>query len=255
MRRRALLTVAAAGALLAGGCSDGTGPGEALTAEEEASLIEALGSAGLIAAAGPLTFGAVVAQADELGAAGGQSVVGYQMQLVFTGGLEAEAVSTGLLGWTQLNTGANTVATAFNTGVVHPAAGFPATLDEAIGNGTEGNGIHYIRSSGSIYLADAGRFTMSAAAFGATDECPDVPAPIAGFSITSCRFATGTMAGSFDFEATLIAGTGAGSFSQPPTAYDVPAVRVELVIDVQGVAELRAALGIPRRPVLTPEGE
>ena len=254
MRRRALLTVAAAGALLAGGCSDGTGPGEALTAEEEASLIEALGSAGLIAAAGPLTFGAVVAQADELGAAGGQSVVGYQMQLVFTGGLEAEAVSTGLLGWTQLNTGANTVATAFNTGVVHPAAGFPATLDEAIGNGTEGNGIHY-SSSGSIYLADAGRFTMSAAAFGATDECPDVPAPIAGFSITSCRFATGTMAGSFDFEATLIAGTGAGSFSQPPTAYEVPAVRVELVIDVQGVAELRAALGIPRRPALTPEDE
>jgi hypothetical protein len=255
MRPRVLLPLAAAAAMLSAGCGDGTGPGGALTAEEEASLIEALGSAGLIAAAGPLTFGAVVAQADDLGAAGGQSAVGYQMQLVFTGDLEAEAVSTGLLGWTQLNTGANTVATAFNTGVVQPQAAFPATLDEAIGDGTEGNGIHYIRSSGSIYLADAGHFTMSSAAFGATDECPDVPAPASGFTITSCRFATGTMAGSYDFEATLIAGTGAASFSQQPTAYDLPAVRVELVIGVQGVAGLRAALGIPKRPTLTPEDE
>jgi len=255
MRPRVLLPLAAAAAMLFAGCGDGTGPGGALTAEEEASLIEALGSAGLIAAAGPLTFGAVVAQADDLGAAGGQSAVGYQMQIVFTGGLEAEAVSTGLLGWTQLNTGANTVATAFNTGVVQPGGGFPATLDEAIGDGTEGNGIHYISSSGSIYLADAGRFTMSSAVFGATDECPDVPAPIAGFSITSCRFATGTMAGSFDFEATLITGTGAATFSQPPTAYAVPTVRVELVIDVQGVSELRSALGVVARPAFTPEDE
>ena len=253
MPARVLLAAAAAAALLSAGCGDGAGPGGAMTAEEEASLIDALGSAGLIAAAGPLTFGTVVAQADALGAAGGQSAIGYQMQLVFTGDLDAEAVSTGLLGWTALNTGANTVATAFNTGVVHPAAGFPTTLDEAIGDGTEGNGIHYIRSSGSIYLADAGRFTMASAAFGATGECPDVPAPIAGFSITSCRFATGAMTGSFDFEATLITGTGAGTFSQPLTTYDVPAVRLELVIDVQGVAELRAALGLPARPALTPE--
>ena len=61
------------------------------------------------------------------------------------------------------------------------------------------------------------------------------------------------MTGSFDFEATLITGTGAGTFSQPPTTYDVPAVRLELVIDVRGVAELRAALGLPARLALTPE--
>ena len=255
MRSPVLLGIVAAAALLSGGCGDGTGAGEAMTAEEEASLIEALGSAGLIAAAGPLTFGVVVAQADELGAAGGQAAVGYQMQLVFTGDLEAEAVSTGLLGWTGLNTGTNTVATAFNAGVVHPAAGFPAMVDEPIGEGTEANGVHYIRSSESIYLANAGRFTMSSAAFGTTDACPEVPEPIVGFSITSCRFATGTMAGSFDFEATLIAGTGAGTFTQPPTSYDVPAVRVELVIDVQGAAELRAALGLPAKPALTPGDE
>ncbi len=250
MRAGLLLTVSAAG-LLASGCGEGTGPGEAMTAEEEAALIEALGSAGLIAAAGPLTFGAVVAQADELGTAGGQAAVGYQMQLVFTGGLVAEAVSTGVLGWTGLDTGARTVATAFNASVLRPELGFPMTLDEQIGGSAPGSGIHYIKSSGSIYLADTGTFTMSSGTFGAMADCPDLPDPIEGFAVTACRYATGTMAGSFDFDATLITGSGAGSFSQPQTAFDVPAVRVELVIDVDQPADLRAALGVPA-PRLAP---
>jgi hypothetical protein len=252
MRTGSLLVSIAAAGLLASGCGEGTGPGEAMTAEEEAALIEALGSAGLIAAAGPLTFGAVVAQADELGTTGGQSAVGYQMQLVFTGGLVAEAVSTGVLGWSGLNTGSGTVATAFNASVLLPELGFPMALNEPIGGGGPGSGVHYINASGSIYLADAGTFTMSSGTFGAMADCPDLPEPIQGFAITACRYATGAMTGSFDFDATLIAGTGAGSFTQPPTAFDVPAVRVELVIDVDQPAELRAVLGLPSVPLPAP---
>lgn len=255
MRARDLLPALAAVALLSLGCGDGSGPGEAMTADEEASLIDALRSAGVIAAAGPLTFGAVLAQADELGSAGGHAAVAYQMHLVFTGDLAAEAVSSGLLGWSGLNTGANTVASALNTGVLFPVSGFPETLDEPIGNGAPGTGLHYIRTTSAIYLADAGSFTMTAATFGAMSDCAEIPDAIAGFAIESCRAATGTMAGSFEFEATRITGTGATAFSQPPTSYGLPAVRLELVIDVAGIAELRAALGLPAATAVEQEVE
>ena len=254
MRAGVLRTAVTAASLLCAGC-DSSGPGGAMTGEEEASLIAALRSPGLIAAAGPLTFGAVVAQADEIGSVSGHAAIGYQMDLEFTGDLVAETISIGLLGWTGLNTGTNTIATALMAGVEHPMSAFPGSLAEQIGPAVDGTGVHYIHASGSIYLADAGEFAMTSAAFGDLAECPDVPGAIAGFAITSCRFATGTMTGSFDFEATLLTGTGPGTFSQSPTTYDIPAVRLALVIDVEGIAELRAALGFPSAPAVRQEGE
>jgi len=254
MRAGLLRTAVTTASLLLAGC-DGNGPGGALTGEEEASLIAALRAPGLIAAAGPLTFGAVVAQADEIGAAGGQAAIGYQMELRFTGDLVAETIAIGLLGWTGLNTGTNTIASALMASVERPMSGFPGSVAEPIGPAADGTGVHYVRSSGSIYLADTGTFAMTSASFGDLAECPEVPDAIAGFAITSCRFATGTMAGTFDFEATRLTGTGAGTFTQPPTSYDVPAVRLALVIDVEGIAELRSGLGFPTAPAIRREGE
>ncbi len=246
MRPRGLPAIMAA-AILAAGCGDGTGPGDAMTAEEEASLIAALTSPGLIAAAGPLTFGSVLAQAGELGETGGHTAIAYQMRLTFTGALEAEAVSTGLIAWTGLNSGTNTIATALNAGVVQGPGAFPLALQEAIGPGA-GTGLHYIHASSTIYLAQTGTYSMTTASFGEMADCPSFPAPVTGFAIVSCRFASGSMEGSFAFEATRLEGTGADAFSQPVTAYDLPAVQLELVIDVEGTTDLQAALGQPTAP-------
>jgi hypothetical protein len=238
---RKVMAVMAAAAALLGGCGDSNGPGDALTPDERATLVAALGSSGLIGETGPLTFGSVIGQAGELGTIGELAASGFQIHITLTGALETEAVSSGVLAWAGLNAGTGTVETALTTGAIQDLSAFPATIDIGIGTGV-GIGNHYIRATGSTYLGVAGNFSMTSASFGSMADCPNIPPAVVGFAITSCRFAPGMMEGSFEFEASRILGAGPTTFTQPATAYDVPAVRLELVIDVEAPAESRALL-------------
>jgi len=219
------------GAVLVGGCGDSNEAGGALDEQEQAALTQALAQAGMLGLEGNLAFGALVGQATDIGTMGDYSALATQalITLNFEDETSETYVISGVFGWADLNAGNNTVGKAIALQVFQDLGTFPASIDEAVVGDIFGR--YFDGATNSQYLATTGEFTMNASGFGGFDDCPNLPPDNQFFDIVTCRFAFGTMAGEFNFESSRVTGTGAETFSQPVTPFELPALRLELEIN------------------------
>ena len=243
MRTGSILSGLLIGALMLGACGDSNEAGGALDEQEQAALVSALAEAGMLGFEGTAAFGALVGQADDIGTFGDYSALASQSMItVSIEGTPSETyVFSGLFGWNDLDAGANTVGEAIALQVFQDTDEFPSTIDGTV----DGDVIarYYEGESNSQYLATDGDFTMTASGFGGFEDCPNLPEDNEFFEIVTCRYAFGTMEGTFGFEANRITGSGPATFSQPSQAFDLPALRLELEINLSQLApESRGAL-------------
>ncbi|HEU4828821.1 MAG TPA: hypothetical protein VFT04_06470 [Gemmatimonadales bacterium] len=241
MRTRNIMCGVLAGALLLGGCGDSNEAGGALDEQEQAALVTALAQAGMLGFEGTAAFGALVGQATDIGTMGDFSALASQAMITinFDGEPSESYVFSGLFGWTDLNAGTGTVGEAIGVQIFQDIDAFPSSIDETV----EGDVLahYFLGESNSQYLASTGEFTMNASGFGGFEDCPNLPEENDVFEIVTCRYAFGTMDGSFAFEADRITGTGPETFSQPTQSFDLPALRLELEINFNELAAARGA--------------
>jgi len=231
VRFRNMVTGLVAGVVLAG-CGDGTDPGGAIDEQEQVALTQALGKAGMLGLDGGASFAALVGQASEIGTMGDFSALASQALITLN--VEGEPtqsfVVTGVFGWTDLDAGSGTVGSAIALQTLQELTSFPSTVNSEVGGDLFAR--YYVGESNSQYLGSEGTFTATASGFGAFEDCVNLPDDTAFFEIVTCRYSFGAMEGDFSFDAGRITGSGPDVFSQPTLAYDLPAVRIEIEINV-----------------------
>ncbi len=238
--RKLMLAMAAGCVLALGACGDDTGPGGDLDEQEQQALIQALATEGLLPPFALIPFGPMMGEAD-LGTMGDFTAVGSQVKITLVDGENTEVfVYTGITGWAGLDAGANTVDQAITVFQTSTGGTFPTTIDADI-PGEDASAFYFDRATDSHYLPGTGGvFRMTSSSFGATEDCPDVPGNSGPIVISDCRIATGTMAGSFDFTASRIDGTGPETHTQANTSYDLPAVQLSITLDYSAAELVRA---------------
>lgn len=225
--RRTALALALGITALSSCSSDSSGPngGTTLTAQQRTALTTALVANGSLGSAAAAFAPFALSQLQQAGTMGAYTAVGLQVKYNITAGGQTESgIISSITGWQGLNASAQTVdkiiaASQFSTGSTFPTSG-TATFgtDAALGS-------YFDRSSTSNYLATAGTFNLTGASFGGSNtSCNQTSG---GVTIT-CSYSTGTMTGSFGFDASRQTGTGATTFSQPSTSFDLPAVRLTI---------------------------
>jgi hypothetical protein len=226
-----MMTGVLAGVLLAG-CGDGTEAGGALDEQEQAALTQALAQAGMLGLDGAAAFGALVGQATDIGSMGDYSALASQALITINveGQPSESFVVSGVFGWTNLDAGSSTVGSAIALQALQEVADFPNTVESDVSGDLVAR--YFLGESNSTYIGTVGTFSATASGFGGFEDCPDVPDDTAFLEIVTCRYAFGSMEGDFAFEADRLAGTGPETFSQPATTFDLPAVRIEIEIDM-----------------------
>ncbi len=224
---RKLLSIMALGAMLAlGACGDDdNGPnGDTLSAQEQAALLQALSSKGVIA---PGAIGAISPLLSEaqVGSMGRFATVGSQVKITLVdGGSSTTSVFTSVTGWDGLDVGAKTVDSAITVAAIAEGQGtFPTTVSAEI---EEGDAFASYFDGSNTFLAESGQFSVTSSSFGATEDCPNVQT---GNGITSCRIAFGTMSGNFDFTASSASDD---DYSRGNTSFSVPAVQLSITLEV-----------------------
>lgn len=228
MRRTALALVLGITALSS--CSsdnNGPGGGTTLTVQQRTALTTALLANGSLGAEAAAFAPFALSQLQEAGTMGDYTAVGIQVKYNITAGGETQSgIISSITGWQGLNASAQTVdkiiaASQFSTGSTFPTSGTSTfDTDAALGS-------YFDRSTTSNYLATGGTFNLTGASFGGGNTSCNQSS--GGITIT-CSYSTGTMTGSFGFDAARQTGTGATTFSQPSTSFDLPAVRLTISI-------------------------
>lgn len=229
MRLR-ILALSCGVAVFAAACgSDNNGPDGSinLTAQQTAALTTALVSNGALGTTAAAFAPFALSQLHSAGSFGGYDAVGVQVNYTISAsGVSQSGVLSSVIGWQGLNASAQTVdkiiaASQFSTGGTFPST-VTGSFDQS---GTVGS--YYDRSTASNYLASSGSFNVTGADFGSgTTNCNSSSG---GITVT-CSYSTGTMTGSFGFSANRTNGTGATTFDQAVTNFDLPAVRVTLTV-------------------------
>ncbi len=205
-----------------------------LTAEQEA-VGQALVDAGILAGRAGGFANLAFAQAAESQELNGFDALAVQIAWdfpddVIEGGRDI-GWYTGVVGWIGLNIGGASAAEAFTVGLEGVGPNVVSTGSGQIGQSTSdfvGQALYHERATESRYLGTSGTFTVDQLTF----DAPDVCATVAGATVdVSCAVATGTMTGSYDFDAALDRGNGAPTYSQPQTAFTLPAIRVIMTLE------------------------
>lgn len=239
--------------LAVAGCDDSTGPGDTtLDATERAVLASAVSNSGVFSTLPFAPFSAlIVNQVDEFGrisntaSSSAASVVesaasfavlaalaeqydAVGIQVIFditTPGVQQQGSFTGVVGWAGLNVVTNTVEEILTAGIFTLGTTPFSSGSTPIGGQADGFAAYFENATASIYLGSSGTFTLNSASFiEITTNCTG-SSPGA-----TCQFSVGTMAGSFNFQATRITGTGAATFTQPNVSYNLPALRINLTV-------------------------
>ncbi len=222
--RRKLLSFSALGAVLAlAACGNDNGPGgDSLSTQEQAALIQALSTHQVFAPGASLALSPLFNEAT-VGTMGDFAAVGSQVKItIVDGSTSTTSVITSLTGWAGLDAGAKTVDSALTVAsFLQNAATFPSTVQADLS--AEGYATYY--DGTSTYLANSGDFAVTSTAFGSTQDCPNIEP---GSGINACRFAVGTMTGSFDFEAENASND---TYTRGNTSFSVPAVQLSITID------------------------
>lgn len=229
MRFKALAFSCGVAAFVAACGSDSNGPDGSidLTAQQTAALTSALVSNGALGAGAAAFAPLALSHLQSAGSFGGYDAVGVQVNYtVTTSGVTQSGVLSSVIGWQGLNASAQTVDKIIAASQLSTGGTFPSTVTGSFANsGTIGS--YYDRSTASNYLASSGSFNVTDASFGSgTTNCNSS----AGGITVTCSYATGTMTGSFGFAANRTNGSGAATFDQAVTNFDLPAVRVTLSI-------------------------
>ena len=229
MRFSAFAFTCAIAASVAACGSDNNGPSGSvdLTAQQTAALSAALVSNGTLGSEAAAFAPFALSQLQSAGSFSGYDAVGVQVNYTVTaGGTTQSGVMSSIIGWQGLNASAQTVdkiiaASQFSTGGT-----FPSTVTGSFANsGTIGS--YYDRSTASNYLATTGTFNITAATFDGSSKSCDSSS--GGITVT-CSYSTGTMTGSFGFSADRANGSGPATFDQAVTSFELPAVRVTIII-------------------------
>jgi hypothetical protein len=223
---RKLLSIMALGAVLAlGACGDDdNGPnGDTLSAQEQAALLQALSSKGVIAPGAIAALSPLLSEA-QIGSMGDFSTVGSQLKVTLVnGGSSTTTVFTSVTGWDGLDVGAKSVDSAITVAAIDEGAGtFPTTVNASI---DDGDAFASYFNGTDTFLGESGQFSVTSSSFGATEDCPNVQT---GNGLTSCRIAFGTMSGNFDFAGS----NGSDDYTRGNTSFSVPAVQLSITLEV-----------------------
>ena len=229
--RKFMLAMAAACTLTLAACGDDNGPGGDLDEQEQAALIQALGTEGMLAPFAAIPFGPMLGEAD-IGTMGEFSAVASQVKITLVNGAGTQTfVYTGITGWQGLDAGEHTVEQALS--LFHTAAGgtFPATIDADIPGDNAAAFFFDGTTDSHYYPGESGVFRVTGASFGSTSDCPDVPGSVGAVVLSDCRVATGAMTGNFDFTADRVDGDGPETHTQANTSFELPAVQLSITLD------------------------
>ena len=229
--RKFMLAMAAACTLTLVACGDDNGPGGDLDEQEQAALIQALGTEGMLAPFAAIPFGPMLGEAD-IGTMGEFSAVASQVKITLINGAVTQTfIYTGITGWQGLDAGEHTVERAVS--LFHTEAGgtFPATIDADIPGDNAAAFFFDGTTDSHYYPGESGVFRVTGASFGSTSDCPDVPGSVGAVVLSDCRVATGTMTGNFDFTADRVDGTGPDTHTQANTSFELPAVQLSITLD------------------------
>lgn len=243
------LAAIAALAVLAAACSkDSSGPGgTTLSTQQKTAITTALTNMDASTGAGIGVYGAVAVnllnQAGSLGAGSAAAVnaaisaslngirattyegaVGIQIVVSDATTPANSGTITAVIGWDGLNTSAQTVSEIVFAGVIADGATPPSngTYSFAATSSPFGLGLYFNRTTASYYEAITGGFTLSSASFsGGGTNCSQQG--------VTCNYVLGSMGGSMQFGASLVAGTGPATYTQSTVTFaSLPAVRITL---------------------------
>jgi hypothetical protein len=255
--RRGAFALLSAGVLLAGCGGDdddnGGGGGTQLSAQERAALINAFATAGFdggeyssfilggLQSYGTFTVPAAALRTDARLASlssGDWSAAGVQYIVDVTVNGEAiQGAAASVVGWKGLDVSAQTIDEYVEFGGFIEGTDFP---DQISGNAPDD--VFGFYWDGESYIAQAGTASLASASFGGstTDCSTDIP----NFGRLTCSYRYGSMEGSFALDFQQLGGELTESF--PSTAYDLPALRVQLsgnlTVPVVRAAEVKASL-------------
>ena len=204
---------------------------EALESTEFGTLasfvVQAVGQVGTLnAAAATSAVNAALAQAISLSATGSvaasyEGAVGIALQ--FTYDFQG-AVSTGwfygVFGWNDINTSTSSVGEWLLVGGFGEEGTLPSSASGTI---EDGDVFAYYALNNAQYFGTSGDAAVSSSSFSGSTDCS---VSQQGFTY-DCSYGTGTMNGSFDFEAEQVSGTGTGTYTQTPITFSgLPAIRM-----------------------------
>jgi hypothetical protein len=228
MRIKALALVCGLAVVAACG-SDNNGPDGStdLSSEETTALTQALVTNGSLGAGAAAFAPFALSQLQSSGKMGDYDAVGVQVNYTVTvSGQTTSGVLSSIIGWQGLNTTAHTADKIIAASQSSTGGTFPGSITSTFGTAAT-IGSYYELSTASNYVATTGTFNLTAASFGTdTHGCNSSSG---GVTVT-CSYSTGTMTGSFAFEADKFNGSGSATFSQPTTQFNLPALRVTITI-------------------------
>ncbi len=233
--RHRLVAAAAVFALGLVACGDDgnelTGPNDSgFTAAEKQALTSALLNSGVLAGTPAGAYAALVVNLfDEVGTISAsqsaaidnairegislaaaasaansyEGAIGIQVGFDISGG---QGWVSGVLGWNGLDTEAGTadqIVAVYSTGDDSDMP--PATWDGTPGAASDVVAVYW---DGESYYATGGSASVTASSFGGSSDC--------SVQTFTCSYSTGTMSGSFDFEASSISET---TFTQVPITF------------------------------------
>ncbi len=229
MRTLTVVTGVLIGVLQAA-CGDSTEAGGAFTEEERTALITALGLDTRVVH--DWAVGTIVDLAPEVGRMGQYDGLGSQARITFWDGTSPWTYGfTRVDGWTDFNSGAGTVSSAVTVDANFMEEPFPASISTIVHpeQSVWGEMRAYYTAGSTSYVATEGEFNLGASGFDDFENCPeDPPEDWDELEFVSCRYAFGTIAGSFRFDAVRLHGTGDATLTQPSLSFELPAVRLEI---------------------------
>lgn len=248
---RGLAAMLMASALLVGCDDDDNGPsGNTLTEAETTALVTALGNSGFFESGEEaLLFPLVVGGATQYGsftvpasvvAAARRQVRNVVLNAMVAGEYDASAFQavvnltingepirfceSGFLGWSGLNTTNNTADELLLVGGIEEGA--TSCSDGLQGEiGDDADAAYYNLADDRTYFGVTGTAILDDANFGGSTIDCSTPTP---FGDLDCSYQQGDMSGSFGFTAEDFFSGDAATVEFADTAYDLPAVRVEL---------------------------
>ena len=143
------------------------------------------------------------------------------VQIIYTQGTQSYTF-TGVVGWEGFDQTAGTVDEVVTAGATTETS--TPSNSSTIG-AAGGYGSYWTRSPNADYVGTSGSFSVTPSFTGSSTSCTSL---LTGSGVTSCSYQTGTMSGSFAFDAIRVGAT--GTYTQTPITFSsLPSVKITIV--------------------------
>lgn len=227
MRIKALALTCGLAVVAACGSDNGPNGSTDLSSEETTALTQALVVNGSLGSSAAAFAPFALSQLKSSGKMGDYDAVGVEVNFTVTvAGQTTSGVLSSIIGWQGLNTNTQTADKIIAVSQNSTGGTFPPSITGTFGTGAT-IGSYFDRSTASNYVATTGTFNLTSGTFGTdTNDCNSSSG---GVTVT-CSYSTGTMTGNFAFSADKFNGSGAATFNQPTTQFELPALRVTITV-------------------------